>query len=217
MKLSESMVMPTPGNIVLRCSIILVLALSLKARSSVSMVVSHQISRPSIRSDWLKEEWKSLMKVLSVISCGLIQRKLRLGLCHQEVLVGYSDQKLPQNSITLTISSWLLEPINLWWTDSSTGSRIKLLLPFGQHPTIVTDAEMLHQSLILMRNSRDLSIFSMPLLRAQELCLTETLSHISSEEFPQSRGWGQQNLYWYVDPIISSYSQIKSNQTLIHS
>lgn len=146
------------------------------------MVVFHQISRLSTKLDWLKEEWKSLMKAHSVISCGQIPKKLRHGLCHQEVLVGCSDQRLLQNSTISMTLNWLQEHINLLWTVSNIGSKIKLLLQFGQHPTIAIDAEMLHLSLILTKNLKDLSTFSTLLLRAQELSHTEMLSLISSEQ-----------------------------------
>lgn len=125
MRLSENMVMLIHGSTAQKSSTILVLELLLRVRFSVFTVVYHQILRLLIKLDLLKEEWKSHMKDLSVISCGLTLKKLKLGPCLQEEQDGYSDQKLLLSSITSMILSLLLEHINWLWMASNIGLRIK--------------------------------------------------------------------------------------------
>jgi len=47
----------------------------------------------SIKFEQFKDVKKSHMKVLSVISCGLILKILKLGPCHPEAQDGSSDQR----------------------------------------------------------------------------------------------------------------------------
>ena len=92
-RLSESTVMPIPGNIALKSLTILELELLLKEKSSASMEVYLLTLKPLIKSDLLREEWKSLMKVLSVILCGPIPKTLKPGQWVHEEQAGYLVQK----------------------------------------------------------------------------------------------------------------------------
>ena len=82
------------------------------------------------------------MRVHSATSCGQIPKTLRLGLCPQEVLDGYSAQRLLLNSTTSTTSVSLLELISLLWMATNSGSKIRTSLQYGPRQTIATDAEM---------------------------------------------------------------------------
>lgn len=93
MRLLESTETPIHGSIVPKYSTIWESEQLLKAKSSAFMEVCHQILKHWIKLDFLKEEWRSHTKGLSVISCGQIQKILNVGLYLQEVPVGSLDLK----------------------------------------------------------------------------------------------------------------------------
>ena len=82
-----------PGNIALKSLTILELEPLLREKSSASMEVSLLTLKPLIKSDLLREEWKSHTKVLSVILCGPIPKTLKHGQWVQEEQDGYLVQK----------------------------------------------------------------------------------------------------------------------------
>ena len=75
MKPLENMVMQILGNTALMSLTTWVLEQSLKARSSAFTEGSLQTSRPLIRLDSLKEEWRSHMKDHFAILCGQTLKK----------------------------------------------------------------------------------------------------------------------------------------------
>ena len=138
MNVWESMEMPMFGRLSLNSSIIFPWQLLLKARSSVSMVVSHHPSTLSTRSDNLTECRKFLTKDLFAISCGLIPMTAAAGVSHPEEPVTLLVRIFRSSSITLTDSNWYLVLINLWWT-ATTGLTNAMLWLYSQLQTIVTD------------------------------------------------------------------------------
>ena len=75
MRLSANTVMQTLGNTAVKSLIISALELWLKGKFSASMEVYLLISKPSTKSDFLKEEWKSLTKDLFATWCGPTLRR----------------------------------------------------------------------------------------------------------------------------------------------
>lgn len=92
-RLLESMEMLTLGNIVPRSLTISASGQSSKEKFSAFTEVFPLKSRLLIKLDWLIDAWRFLMKVHSVISCGLIQKRSKHGQCLQEELVGYLGQE----------------------------------------------------------------------------------------------------------------------------
>ena len=109
----ESTVMPMFGNTSLPSLITYHSPPLLRAASSASMVVFPQVSILLIKSSNSIDTWKSLMKVQSVIFCGLIQMIDAVGVFLQEVLVTLLDKISQSNSIIQMTWSSSLEHINL--------------------------------------------------------------------------------------------------------
>lgn len=93
MKSSENTETLILGSIALKCSTIQELPLQLKEKFFAFMEDFLLKSRQLIKSEQFRDARKFLMKDLSVISCGVILRTLRHGLCLPEEPVGFSDQK----------------------------------------------------------------------------------------------------------------------------
>jgi len=101
----ENTEMPTFGNTSLNCSIIFLLQLLLREISSVFTVVFLHPLILSIKLTNLIESWKCQLRVLFVISFGLIQMTDVVGVSHQEELVTLSDKISVNSSITpMTLS-----------------------------------------------------------------------------------------------------------------
>jgi len=109
----ESTVMQMFGNISPHFSITYHSPPLLRAASSASMVASPQVSILLIKSSNSIDIWKSLMRVQSVISCGLIQMIDAVGVFLQEVLVTLLDKISQSNSTIQMTWSSSLEHINL--------------------------------------------------------------------------------------------------------
>jgi hypothetical protein len=93
--------------------------LSLRTRSSASMVDSPLVSIPLTRLDSLTESRRLLMKGQSAIFSGPILMTDVVGVSVQEVLVTLSAKTSQSNSITQTTSQESQELISLLWTDTT--------------------------------------------------------------------------------------------------
>lgn len=86
--------------------------ISIQTKYFVFMEDSVPKLRPLTKSELLIGKFKSLMKDLSVISCGLILKISKIGLSMLEVQVGSLDLKSPMISVTSMDSPSSQEPIS---------------------------------------------------------------------------------------------------------
>lgn len=86
--------------------------ISIQTKYFVFMEDSVPKLRPLTKSELLIGKFKSLMKDLSVILCGLILKISKIGLLMLEVQVGFLDLKSPMISVTSMDSPSSQEPIS---------------------------------------------------------------------------------------------------------
>ena len=113
--------------------------LLLKTKSSVSTVVSRQVSTLWTRFASSIECRRRPTRVPSATCSGQILMIGAAGASHPEVLATPSARTSPSNSTTPT--TWLELRVRISWSWTGTTGRMSVTLwPFSPHPTTATDA-----------------------------------------------------------------------------